>query len=484
VATAQIEAWVGTHRGTINVGRRPDLLLADAALARMMLYRRRAVAAGVIGAFRARMGARFGPFLEGRPHAPADPAAELASAKAAGDIVANIDAASPPLLFERALVAEAEGRLGDAQTDLQRLLAPYPGFSEAAIAAARVALTMGDPSQAIHSLAAVEGEMMHLRDGAALLADTTRAMGLYETASRYDLAALLCRGAYDSRGNDCAPVDVTGKTANDDRMPQIFYFESQPDGSIIANAHGVYYRMNPLLSRSLLMFKPGQTLSTIRSLGVAKPRAESGRFSEACEATTARLLLFLEAHPRLKSHVYWLRNSLAAPVHRLSGRLATDVHMLAGVDMAVMVFLYRSYRRLPVPVRAAANKLLFGPGRRLLPWLRDSIAPNIRLYGTKGLSEISDREAVAELARSRYELGLARIFGLRTPGGDVQRRSRFASIRQQLPTRVGDGVAPRTAGDLQMPAANALPPLAVDTLRRLLSKLPGTEGSSRPNMQS
>jgi hypothetical protein len=478
VATAQIEAWVGTHRGLIDGARRQaDVLLADAALARMMLHRRRAAAAQVIGAFRATMGDRFGPFLEGRiAQAPADPAAELASAKAAGELVGSVNGASPPLLFERALVAEAEGRLSDALTDLQQLLASYPGFVEAAIAAARMGLAMRDPGRAIHSLAAVEGEMMHLRDGAALLADTARAVGLYETASRYDLAALLCRGGYDSRGNDCAPVDVTGKTANDDRMSQIFYFESQPDGSTIANARGIYYRVNPLLSRLLPIVKSGQKLSTVRSLGVAKPRAKTGRFSEACEAATARLLLFLNAHLRLNLLVARLRNGLAAPVKR---RLGAYVHVLEGVNTAV----YHSYRRLPVPVRAATNKLMFRPGKRSLLWLRRSIPPNIRLYGKKGLSEISDREVVAELARSRYELGLARIFGLCTPGGDVQPRSRLASVRQQLPTSVGDDAAPRTAGDLQMPPADALPPVASDMLRRLLSELPGTEGSSRPNMQ-
>ena len=55
MATAQVEAWVGAHRGSIvEAARVIDASLADAALGRMMLHRRRAVVASVISEFFAR----------------------------------------------------------------------------------------------------------------------------------------------------------------------------------------------------------------------------------------------------------------------------------------------------------------------------------------------------------------------------------------------------------------------------------------------
>ena len=158
----------------------------------------------------------------------------------------------PPLAFERASLAEDQGRFDDARADLKEVLAAYPGFVAGAIAAGRMALAAGDPAEAIRVLAPVEGEIIHTRDGAALLADAARAIGLHQSASRYDLASLICRGGYDSHGNDCAPIDLTGKIADDARMPQALYLEGQVDGSVLCNAGGIYYRVNPFFGRLLL----------------------------------------------------------------------------------------------------------------------------------------------------------------------------------------------------------------------------------------
>ena len=114
MATAQVEAWVGAHRGSIDAAARLiDASLADAALGRMMLHRRRAVVAAVIGDFFTRIGNQFGRYLEGRvPQVPKDPVDEVATAKTAGAIVGDICDAPLPLLFERALLAEADARFG------------------------------------------------------------------------------------------------------------------------------------------------------------------------------------------------------------------------------------------------------------------------------------------------------------------------------------------------------------------------------------
>ena len=149
----------------------------------------------MISEFFARAGSGYAPYLEGRASvAPLDPAGERAIAARAGELVASFCGMPPPLQFERALLAEADGRFGDALADLKQVLAAYPGFVAGAIAAGRMALAAGDPAEAIRLLAVVEGEITHTRDGAALLADAARAIGLHESASRYDLAALIMSG--------------------------------------------------------------------------------------------------------------------------------------------------------------------------------------------------------------------------------------------------------------------------------------------------
>ena len=374
----------------------------------MMLHRRRAVVAAVIGDFFTRIGNQFGRYLEGRvPQVPKDPVDEVATAKTAGDIVGDICDAPLPLLFERALLAEADARFGDAQADLQRVLAAYPGFLAAAAAAGRVAMAAADPGQAIRSLASVEREVTHTREGAALLADAIRAVGLHEKASRYDLAALICPGYHDSRGNDCAPVDVSGKVANDDRMPQIFYFESQPDRSIICNSRGVYYLVNSVLSRLLLALLPGQTLSTFRSLGPGKPPPRRSLISELFEEAQDRLRLLTGDRRPLTSNrvpqasmLEWSQKTLATAWRAVRSVLAAFFRVIESLLEAFVVVLERIYRRLPVPVRAWINRVLGVQYRILLPRVRYSIAPRIGTYGkwAKLLGDIRAKRPLTAVA--------------------------------------------------------------------------------------
>ena len=372
----------------------------------------------------------------------------------------------PPLLFERALLAEADGRFADALSDLKEMLAAYPGFVAGSIAAGRMALAAGDPAEAIRLLAPVEGELTHTRDGAALLADAGRAIGLHESASRYDLAALICRGGYDSHGNDCAPIDLTGKIADDERMPQSWYLERQTDGSVLCNAGGIYYRVNPFFGRLLLILNRGREPSTIRALGPSAPSRQRRAFAEMFEATTARLRLLLGG--RFPNPFVPLRKYSASAWSALRRFLAPGLRLAARIDLALIVFLYRLYRRLPVPVRASANKIVQYQTKWLRPLVRDTIGP---LLGPRGkwriFSPISDVYARGHLAETRYQSGLARIFGLRpfANGSDVT--PRVGALLEQLSA---DAKLSPDEAALKMPAPGKLPPLAEDVLRQLVSE--------------
>ena len=146
------------------------------------------------------------------------------------------------------MAAEAEGRAGDAAADLDRLLEAYPGFVTAAFAAGRLALADGDALRAIEVLAYVERELIQTREGAGLLADALRGIGMAEAASRYDVAELTGAGHADSRGNDCAPVDAAGNFVWHRSMPPAFYVEHLPNGRALYNDRGVYYFTNSALS--------------------------------------------------------------------------------------------------------------------------------------------------------------------------------------------------------------------------------------------
>jgi hypothetical protein len=248
--TAQLRIWLGVHRGVLDdIFRDVEDSPGDAAMARAMLFRRRAGLATIVGEFFAALGPTFGPYLDGRePNVPLDPAHEIEEAKAAANVVAaSREGTPPPLLFERAIISEMEGRTADAHADLQELLQQYPGFLHAAVKAADLAVNVGEPELAIRNLAPIELEVQHTRDGAGVLADALRAIGRSINASRYDLIALTSPAYHDSRGNDCPPVDVYRNPVADRRM-QLPFSLTWIDGRLLANDRGIYYLVAPELS--------------------------------------------------------------------------------------------------------------------------------------------------------------------------------------------------------------------------------------------
>jgi hypothetical protein len=476
LTTAQVEAWVSTRKGSIDKASSDiDASFADAALGRMMLHRRRAVAAAIVGAFFARTGGGSAAYMEGGEHPMLlDAAGERAIAAELGGLVARLCGTSPPLLFERAMLAREENRLDDAMSDVKRVVAAYPGFVPAAIAAGRMALAAGDPAEAIHSLAAVERELTHIREGAALLADSARAVGLHEAASRYDVVVLVSRGAYDSRGNDCAPVDLVDEIADDGRMPQTLYLESQADGSAICNAGGIYYTIHPLVGYLLAAWTHPRVLSTMRSLGPSgrKPQKQAG--GRMAAVPTARLRLFFLSHfPNTST---WVRRHCMgiAPILRRS--FARAAGLSARVDLAIAVLLYGIYRRLPVSIRSYANRAvrlqLLNTRSRvkgLRPMVRDRVGPLLGPRGNWGIfSRVSNAEAHKQLAQARYRWGIARIFGLR-PLADSPAVTLNAT-RLPVAGLFQNSTLPTDDVSLEMPPPGKLPPLAEDTLRRLMSE--------------
>jgi len=124
VTTAQLKAWIGVHRGDIDeLSADLERTQADTAMARTMLYRRRATVAKVISEFFGAVGKGFGPYLANRaPQAPVNVAREIEEAKNAASIIAPRYEHSAPLLFERAALAEMEGRHKNARLNLTKSL--------------------------------------------------------------------------------------------------------------------------------------------------------------------------------------------------------------------------------------------------------------------------------------------------------------------------------------------------------------------------
>ena len=397
VAAAQVEAWLGAHRGSIDAAARAiDASLADAALGRMMLHRRRAIVASVISEFFARVGSRFRPYLEGRVlSAPSDPAPDLAAARAAGEIVNNICGTPPPLLFERALLAGADGRPGDAQADLEEVLAAFPGFLAAALEVARLALAAGEPLGALRALLCLERELVSTRDGAALLADALRAVGVHEAASRYDLAALASSDHSNSQGNVCAPIDVIGNIASNNRMAPAFRVATRPDGRVLYNDRGIYYLASPLVDGSLAL------RNSVHSLPIQLSNAENtSSLTELSEALKARLLLFLHLYVLEVQGLQGLLRAAIAARRQLS-EMRARVYHLAGNYALRRTVVYRLYKRLPRAVRHFANKYF-------ISWMRHMFAKRLsRPY------EILNRDWHSGTVRERAQAGLIRIFQLR-----------------------------------------------------------------------
>ena len=408
--TAQLEAWAAVHTGAIDsISRTVEDSLADAALARMMIFRRRAIAAQVIGEFFGQSEHWPARYLEGRaPQAPTDPTAEIATAKLAGETVVKTCGAQPPLLYERAMLAEIDGRPADAVADLEELLDTYPGFVMAALALARLLMAAGQPGRAIEPLAIVEREAVSTREGAALLADGLRAIGLHGRASRYDLAALTILGYMDSRGNDCAPVDIAGNIVNDYRMPEPFLVDGWPDGRILYNDRGVYY-----LAGSAAGVPPSELRS--RGLGPAaaglpgsRKAALSRALSARAESIKARFLIFLSGlAPEAWDRIARVARAIRGWASRLRSVARRAVIAVIAVMLPFALLVYRSYKRLPRAVRYWNSRLVVTPLRQRLS----------RLGGK--LFEVPERDRLSPVTQVRLGSGILRIFGLRRMPSDL-----------------------------------------------------------------
>jgi hypothetical protein len=478
VTSAQVEAWVSTKRGSIfEANREIDRSFADAALGRMMLHRRRAIAASVLNSFFSGMRGGSAAYVSVQ-QVPVghignnalgtllDAESERTIAARAGDLVACTDGISPPLLFERALLAEADGRLEDALADLKQVVATYPGSVAAATPAARMALDAGDAVESIRLIASVEGEITHTRAGAALLADVARAVGLHESASRYDLAALTCRGGYDSHGNDCVPIDLLGKIADDVRMPQLLYLEGQVDGSVICNAGGLYYNVRPYVGRLLTLANRGRKLSRMRSLG---PTAPSRREHAFAATASAVLRLSIENRfPNVPSQLRRIAVSSRAVLKfawiSLSRVIVQGTRLAMRIDLALVLLTYRLYRRLPRPIRRWVSETVQSAKGWLKPKVRDRIGRNLGPRSRWPLFLPVSTAANAQLTKVRYEAGLARIFGLEAYG-DGQAVTPFARSFSYEVANLPPNVTAR-----KMATSDVLPPAAANALRRLISE--------------
>jgi Tetratricopeptide repeat len=426
VPTAQVDAWAAVHRGDLDdTATEIDRLLADAALGHMMLHRRRASALRVIDEFFASAGSRFKPYLgDLAPAGFLDSAGETAAAKVAAATAERVCSSTAPLLFERATMAETEGRAQDAAADLERLLDAYPGFVAAALAAGRLAFAKGDPVRAIEVLTYVQRELVEMREGSGLLADVLRAIGMPDVASRYDVAAVTGLGYMDSRGNDFAPVDVSGSVVSHSRILPAFYVDQLPSGNSVYNDRGIYYVTNSAVSKLLF--------SLLRSHDASKDRTRQrcARSSKWPMPDALRALCV-----RLKPVGYKM-----APV----GAVATGL----------MPRILEAGRQL-LSLHRAVDRLL----RRALPQL-----------AAWGLLKIPERDRHSPIVQARLRSGIIAIFG-----------SRLAALSARAATKGGNG-----AGGEPLPnydessletqlqrlcESGTLPPMAVQALARLMSRL-------------
>lgn len=421
--TAQVDAWAAVHRGSLgDIFPLIDEALADAAVARMMLHRRRAVIPRIIGEFFARAGGNFMPHLgDLATEAAVDLCAEIAAAKAAGQLAESACREAPPLLFERAMLSDMEGRAGDAQADLRRLLESYPGFVAAAFAAARLTLTSDDPVSAIEVLACVERELVQTREGAALLADALRAVGMYEAASRYDLTSLTNVGYLDSRGNDCAPVDAAGKVVSHKHMLPAFYVGMLPGGRMLYNDRGVYYVAGSVVSNVLFaLFGSIRSRSVIT--GCVPQNSTYG--SGALRAAMAKLTRFFYQG---EADAVRLR-ALAAAALKIWRRLAW---LRRGADHAL---------------------------RRMLPRL-----------AAYGLLQIPERDRRSRVVQDRVRAGVTSIFGISALKLD-SRHTPQASEPGLAAGQNSRAISSERANPVPLRQFNALPPKAEEALHRLASK--------------
>jgi hypothetical protein len=336
-----------------------------------------------------------------------------------------------------------------------------------------MALEAGDPVEAIHLLAVVERELTHTCAGAAAMADAARAIGLHEAASRYDLLALTCHGAHDSRGNDCVPFGLTGEIADDGRMPQTLYIEGQADDSVICNAGGVYYLIHPLVGFMMAAWTHPRPLSVTRSLGPIGAKRRHQNNARMVPVPTARLRPIRNYFPKMAGRVeqHWARI-----VPLLSGHLRRSATLPLRVDLAVGLLLHGVYRRLPTAIRRYLNqtaKTQFAKLRPmtkgLRPVVRNSIGPVFGPHGNWGIFiRVSDARAYAELARARYRSGVARVFDLLPPGHSDATKGGATAFSLG---RLFRNAQPSFGNVLwKMPPPGVLPPAAERALNYLMSE--------------
>jgi hypothetical protein len=137
----------------------------------------------------------------------------------------------------------------------------------------------------------------------------------------------------------------------------------------------------------LFAFSPNQTLSSFRALKLPKVSSQTSATPEALRSGVPRTIPVGLARPFREIVFPFFSQSMNAL-------------------LALASILYRSYRRLPVAVRVEANRYLFSE-------LRRSLQVFAHLY-----SPISPRRMERDahgLSHTRYQSGLAKIFGTHRP---------------------------------------------------------------------
>jgi hypothetical protein len=484
MTSAQVKAWLAVNRGAFDdvsdvISKEPsDETRADIALAQMMLHRRRAAVSQVVYEFGDPQSGSSTPYLENRaPRAPESVASELANSKAAGEMAASIGGTAPPLLFERALLAEMKGEYPSAVADLDALLDTFPGFLAAAVAYARLALKGGDPERAIRSLAYVESELLSTRVGSGLLADALHAVGMHHVASRYAVAALVGPGDFDSRGNDCAPVDMRGDVAIDARMPPAFIVSTPADNRLLCNDRGVYYQSQSAIAGSLAVLA-GRRYWPLDSLRKVAARRRPFRQQVASE--------FVRSLLRKLSRFYFGRSRPLSDVFVARVREDTDG---AKNDGTWQLYRFKAYLdaaggwMLRIAAHPKTRDLLRCLDRALPEAIRHRIHVNIlrplRRQLASSLQKIPEQNRRSEIARERLRLGLERIFQVQTMAHatssepvktcDINDDSDVAA-RYSRERADNGAIVPTTLQLEKILDSGAFPPPAVKILRLLLQE--------------
>jgi hypothetical protein len=384
VGIAQLEAWTAVHKGTVDTAARAiDATLADAALGRMIIRRQRAVVAEVVRQFFARAGGRFSPFQGQILWGTSNPSAEAVTANVVEQLATHLSGDPVATLFERAQRAELNGQYSAALADFESVRERYPGFLPAAIASARLALSLRRPEQAVRALLCVERELLKVRNGAAILADGLRELGFHHAASRYDLAALT-NFTHDSLANVCAPVDVTGKVVGDHQMPPAFWLEVGPNGRSLYNDRGIYYEVSPYFEGAAF---------ALRNAGSAPPVVREAKFQRLYEAVRTRVKLFLFVHA--PGHVLdqVSQRAVAARV-----RLIAVSFSLRRGSRSALIFLLPYYKTLPSQVRYILNLCVIPLRRRRFAQVRA-----MRSF------KVLTGDRLSAIVQSRIEAGLKRV---------------------------------------------------------------------------